>query len=81
MEPLDKKFYISLGKILNKQRKSMKYTLQYVVDKLPEKYKITKQTLSKYEKGKIRMGNETFNELCKILNLKPSEVLNSIHFD
>lgn len=80
MIPLDRQFYIELGKILKQQRLNLDYSLQYVVDKLPNETKITKQTLSKYEKGKIRIAKETFNDICKILKLSPKDVLNSIHF-
>lgn len=69
-----------MGGILKESRQKLNYSQQYVVDKLPKKYKVLKQTLSKYEKGKIRMGTETFNEICKILDLNPKDVSNSIKF-
>lgn len=80
MIPLDRQFYISIGVILRKQRLKLNMSLQEVVDKLSEENKITKQTLNKYEFGKRRISKDVYNELCKILQLSPSEVLNSIKY-
>lgn len=78
---LDRQFYTEIGKIILKRRKDLKYSLQYVVDKLSKENKITKQTLSKYEKGRLRIDKDVFNELCKILEIDPVELLNNIHFE
>lgn len=81
MDSLDKQFYIALGKTIKKRRNELGLSLQNVVDKLPKENTIARQTLSKYEKGNRRMNTTIFNEICKILNLSPKEILNSIKFD
>ena len=78
MTTLDKDFYIAIGKVLKTQRTKLKMSLQNVVDKLPDETKIARQTLNKYELGQRRISTTTFNELCKILELSPNDVLDSI---
>ena len=78
MDPLDRFFYTELGKKLRELRNNRGYTLEYVANKC--QHKLTKQTLSKYEKGTPKFDYQALKDVCEVLEVDHNDILNSIHF-
>ena len=64
--------YQEIGLRIKQKRKSLSLT-QF---ELAERVGLTESSISRYESGKIStMPTSTVNKICKVLNLKPSELL------
>ena len=64
--------YKEIGLRIKQKRKSLSLT-QF---ELAERVGLTESSISRYESGKIAtMPTSTVNKICKVLNLKPSELL------
>jgi transcriptional regulator with XRE-family HTH domain len=64
--------YKEIGLKIKQKRKSLSLTQL----ELAEKVGLTESSISRYESGKIAtMPTSTVNKICKVLNIKPSELL------
>lgn len=74
---LDEDFNKIAGSVLKKHRENKKYSLADLAKKI--NYKVSRQTLSKYELSIIRLKRDVFEEICKALEISPQEFLNEVN--
>lgn len=67
--------YIKLGEIIRKRRLEKKMTMK----ELGEKTGFSDVGILHYEKGERKMSFDTFLDICKVLELDPLKVTESIY--
>jgi transcriptional regulator with XRE-family HTH domain len=83
----DKKFAETLGTILSERRKELRMSLANVCRQMPQGYSCKRQkinrtfstsTLCRVERGKLMIKITDFYHLCKILNLSPVNIIETL---
>lgn len=75
-ELLDKEFNRIVGEVLKSKRERKGFSLQELSKKM--NYKVSRQTISKYENNTSNIRNGTFIAICKALGEYPPDVFEEI---
>lgn len=67
IKTIDKVFYEALGKHINNARLQKGLSLRQMAKKTGKTF----QMLDYYSLGKAKMSNETFESICRVLDLEP----------
>lgn len=73
---LDYDYNMIAGKVLKEKRQSKEYSLDTLSNKMNNL--VSKQALSRYEKGEARIKNNVFLAICYALNYEPIDVFTEI---